>query len=80
MKFKIVLKDPDGIQDGINEAVLQSLASVEAPYHHDEDEYEVLKKVRTEKLNEAMRKWVEYGEYLTVEIDTEANTITVCER
>ena len=79
MKFKITMKDPNGVDGSINEAVLQSLSSVEAPFHPDEDEYKILKKARTENLNEAIRKWIEYGELITLEIDTDADTITVCE-
>jgi hypothetical protein len=74
MKIRMQLKDPDGVSDSIQEAVEKSVA---ASGITDEDEREALFEARTEKAGKAIGKWVEYGEYLTVEFDTDAGTATV---
>ena len=43
----------------------------------DKDEREAVAAIRKEKLHDLCRQWFEYGEYLVVEIDTEAKTCTV---
>ena len=73
MKFKITLKDPDGYYDGLQDAVKQSLAETNLP----EDEQDMLRDSRMEKLGELLDKWFEYGEYLTVEVDTEEESIKI---
>ena len=45
----------------------------------DKDEQEVLLEYRSEKVYEQCGKWFEYGEYLVVEIDTDAGTCIVKE-
>lgn len=72
MKFTVTMKDPDTLYDAINDAIEESLSDVE-----DEDEREAIEEVRKEKLKNLCAQWFDYGEYLTVEIDTEANTCTV---
>lgn len=72
MKFTITFKDPDGVSIAIKETVEESLVDWE-----DEDEKESLREIREEKLYKDVRKWVEYGEYLNVEIDTDAGTCVV---
>lgn len=77
MKFKIVMKDPDGVWDAVEEAAIKSVG-VGLP-DLDGDERDIITKKRIEGLNKQLCKWFEHGEYLTVEIDTEANTATVLE-
>jgi hypothetical protein len=43
----------------------------------DAEEREAVAEVKRRKVGEVMGKWFEYGEYLTVEIDTEAGTCVV---
>lgn len=62
------------MHEAINDAVDEELAKKE---DLDEDEKVVLKEVKKEKLSDICGQWFEYGEYLTVEIDTVANTCTV---
>jgi hypothetical protein len=76
MKFKVTMKDPDTLSDAIEEAVEDDLVKVEGLT--DEDR-EALFDTRRERASELAAKWFKYGEYLTVEIDTEAKTATVCE-
>lgn len=73
MIFKVTMKDTDVLQDAATDAVDEQLKLSELP----EDEQEALRELRVEKCLDVAGRWFEYGEYLTVEIDTEKNTIRV---
>jgi len=60
MKFRVYMKDPDGIHDSIAEAC-------------DENEQ------TRECLFEFIKRWCMYGDYITIEFDTDAGTATVLE-
>lgn len=77
MKFRVTMKDPDGVGDGIQDAARQMVAKIEGV---DDDERDSLIESKQEKLSELASTWFEYGEYLTVEIDTEAKSISVLPR
>lgn len=77
MKFKVTMKDPDTLGDAIDEAVRADIAKIEGIT--DEDR-EAIFDGRREAVSNITSKWFEYGEYLTVEIDTDAQTATVCPR
>jgi hypothetical protein len=77
MKFRITMKDPDGVYDCIQDAAKEMAEQVTGV---DQDEREGLIESKREKLSELCRNWFEYGEYLTVEIDTDAQTIAVVPR
>ena len=75
MKFKVTMKDPDKLQDAEADAVradLEKIAGLTA------DDRKALYEVRLDAVREVTKQWFKYGEYLTVEIDTEAKTATVC--
>lgn len=74
MKFKVTMKDPDVLHEAVFEAVKNDLL----PLPISEEERELLVDGRMEKVHQACRQWFSHGEYLTVEIDTEAKTATVC--
>ncbi len=74
MKFTVTMKDPDTLHDAIHDAVK---AEVEALEILDADEKESLVESRREKFSRIAAAWFNYGEYLTVEIDTDAKTCTV---
>jgi hypothetical protein len=76
MKFTVQMKDPDTLDDSIKRAVNDSLKSM-APL--EGEEVDALAEVRETKARKACLKWFRYGEYLAVEIDTEAGTCTVLE-
>ena len=77
MKFIVQMKDPDVLHDAIDEAVTEEVEKMEGL---DPDERQAVIDTRKEKINElCCSKWFEYGEYLRVEIDTEAKTCTVIE-
>ena len=66
------MKDPDTLHDAIADAVHADTESIT-----DEDERTAVKEVRSDKFRAVARKWFKWGEYLTVEIDTDAQTCTV---
>jgi hypothetical protein len=70
------MKDPDGVSSCIDDAVAKEVGGLGL----EEEEREAVLTIRTEKMHEACSKWFEYGEYLTVEIDTDAGTATVVPR
>lgn len=74
MKFRIAMKDPDALYEAINEAVTKDVVD---NFKIDEDEQNAIIDMRKKKVGELCSKWFEYGEYLTVEIDTDAGTCTV---
>ena len=73
MKIEISIKNPDVAEDAIQDAVKASLAS----YDGDPDEKKALHEIRVEKTREAVGKWMEWMEYIRIEIDTDADTATV---
>ena len=75
MKFKVQMKDPDTLEDAIDEAVKKIV--IEGV---DKEEIEMIREHRKDSIRGLCNKWFEYGEYLTVEIDTDANTCTVIEK
>ncbi len=71
MKFRVTMKDPDTLHEAIGQAAL----ATDLPL--DEDEREAVLSVREKKLADSCRRWFEYGECLTVEVDTDAGTCVV---
>ena len=74
MKFTVTMKDPDTLHDAVFEAVEEDVMKIEGL---SPDERDAVIEERQEKVRELCNKWFEYGEYLRVEIDTEAKTCTV---
>ena len=74
MKFQVQMKDPDVLHDAIQEAVEKQIKEVGIT---DKDEIEALSEKRREKVAAICSAWFRYSEYLTVEIDTDANTCIV---
>lgn len=73
MKIKVTMKDPDTMHDAVQEAVERDVKAMGL----SEDEAEQLIEIRCEKVRGKMYKWFQYGEYLTVEVDTDSMTATV---
>ena len=66
------MKDPDCVYDAVQDAMKDlKIDGV------SEDEMVELREKREEQTRDLCDKWFEYGEYLTVEVDTEAKTCTV---
>lgn len=74
MKIKLMLKDPDGVYESVKEAVIDSL-----PEGLSRDEREDVIRTRMENAWDVLRKWVEFQEYVRIEIDTDAGTARVLE-
>lgn len=72
--IRIHLKDPDGFSEAIRLAVEDSVSSF------PKDEQEVLSELRTEKLEEELKPWVEYNEDIVLEFDRKNKTLTVVKR
>lgn len=78
MKFQITFKDPDGVHDSITEVISDQLSHFQYLNNKLPNQDEVEQNWR-EQINESISKWVDYGEYITVEFDTDAGTATVVE-
>lgn len=76
MKFQITMKDPDTLHDACDRAAKDDVAKLGLAA----DEAEMLVKKRAEKLRDFAGRWMEFGEYITVEFDTEAGTAVVVPR
>ena len=72
-KIKIQLKDPDTLYDAVQEFVAEELKNSGLP----EDEQDLLKEAREEKYRDACSIYFRYGEYVTIEIDTETSKARV---
>jgi len=75
MIFTVTMKDPDTLHDAIVDAVREEVSAMNL----DKEETEMLVESRHEKISDVCQKWFKYGEYLCVEIDTDAGTATVVE-
>ena len=75
MKFQVQMKDPDTLYDAIQDAVNTELKATGL----DEEERELLYDYCRTKVSAVCSKWFAYGEYLTVEIDTDHGTCVVLE-
>ncbi len=77
MKFRVTMKDPDGVYDSLDEAAKEAADAVQGI---DDDERESVQEMKREKLAEFAGKWLEYGEYAEIEFDTEAGTAVLVKR
>lgn len=73
MKFRVQLKNPDTLSDAIADAVDAEVDAMGLPG----DEAEAVKERRITKVGDACDEWFRYGEYVLLEIDTDAKTCTV---
>jgi hypothetical protein len=74
MKIRVNFKAPDEFYDAIEEGVRASLADMKIT---DSREIEALSDVRRERIGDALKPCVEYGECMAVEFDLDAGTATV---
>jgi hypothetical protein len=77
MKFQITMKDADGPYEGIQDAARLDLSKNSGL---SADDIETLMESRVEKIKETTRKFLNFGEYVTLEFDTEAQTCVVIPR
>lgn len=74
MKFKVTMKDPDILYEAAREAVEEGLADIAGL---TDQERATLLDRRVEEARVIADKWFEFGESVTIEIDTEAKTCVV---
>ena len=74
MKITVSFKDPDAVYEAVDEAVRKEVKAIK---DIDEYEREGLIEKRSEQVRKKLSKWFEFGEYVEVEIDTDADTATV---
>jgi hypothetical protein len=74
MIFRVTMKTPDALTDAMYRAVLQECNDIDIPDKEirEEKQYELLEKTR--KFTD---KFFSYGELVTLQIDTDKETITV---
>lgn len=77
MKLTIQFKDPDGVYDAVHESARDSVSTVDGI---TTQEAQILSQKREDDFNEFLGQWIKYGEYLTVEFDTDTNTATVLKK
>lgn len=70
------MKDPDSMYDAVSEAAEAEID--ELPL--DEDEKESVLEVRKEKYAEIVGRFFEYGEYLTIEVDTDREKARIMDK
>lgn len=75
MKIRIFLKDPDGVYESLRDAFAEAVAD-ENP-NLSSDERQTIAEQRKEDADGVIRKWIEFEENVTIEIDTETNTAIV---
>ena len=74
MKLRITLKDPDGVYESIRDAAKKSANEI---YGLSASERDSLVDSRIASIERDCAKWITDGEYVTIEIDTDAGTATV---
>jgi hypothetical protein len=79
MKFRVTFKAPDAVSDSARVAAEDQARRILAPAGPELDAREEtdLAQALHDDLLAFAGKWVEYGEYVTVEFDTDAGTATV---
>jgi hypothetical protein len=79
MKVQVTFKTPDAVEQALDDEIKSDIGwcnEVEGlPWIAMEEAYED----RLEEAKGIISKWVEYGEYVTIEFDTETKTAKVLE-
>ncbi len=74
MKFRVSMKCPDALDEAINDVVNKDVVALPI----SPKEQLLIAESRSEELREfCIANWFRHGEYLDVEIDTDAGTCTV---
>jgi len=79
MKFRVRMKDPDALDDAIVNTLRKDIRAQFAGRLSPE-EMDVLLENRTLGVKAMCSRWFDMGEYLEVEIDTDAKTCVVVEQ
>lgn len=79
MKFTLTFKTPDVVSQVVDYVIEQYDPEPGDGEWQEEEDNPYLRQEVQEGLEEKLKKWLEYGEILRVEFDTEAGTATVLE-
>ena len=74
MIINITLKDPDGVYDAIEDAAeeqVENISNVTAA-----EKRQLIDSHHTQ-IDKELEPWIEYSEYVRIQIDTQAKTATV---
>lgn len=79
MKLRITFKDPDALYNCIKEQVVDALPEDEREEYDRMNvrEQNMFIMDRVEDAQDAAREWLSFGEYVTIEVDTEERTCRV---
>lgn len=76
MKITISIKDPDSVFESISDTVRESLDEMGGLSSEEKDR---LSETRVNEMFDILSRWIQYGEYIRIEFDTEAGTAKVLE-
>lgn len=77
MKIRMLMKDPDTMPDAVDDA----FKAIEKPEGVSAEEWADIREERAQLAKSFISDhWMEFGEYLAVEFDTEAKTATILPR
>lgn len=71
MKFRITMKDPDVLEDACENAAKESVKEIPGL---SDSERKTIASERAGLLSEFACGWMDHGEYVVIEFDTEAGT------
>ena len=77
MKLIITMKSPDVLDDTLEAERDEIIGGLDSEL--DDDEKEMICEGRLDEAREAAKKWMRYGEYIDIEIDTKEGTAKVLE-
>lgn len=84
MKFQVTFKTPDALDEGIDGALDQwhaklkkDAGAIESLESFTDEDLSTLRDRMRDKMRSAALNWISWGEYLTIEIDVEADTCKV---
>jgi hypothetical protein len=77
MKFTVTMRDPGALDDAIKDAVKEGLEGLDRTLPFALPALRDRRRRARRSAREIAEKWFHHGEYLSVEIDTDAKTCTV---
>jgi hypothetical protein len=79
MKFRVHMKDPDGIFESFDEAAKAEAQRLDGMSGGMLDAEDLVEKVK-DKIKASVGSFFEYGDYCVVEVDTDAGTAVVIKK
>lgn len=79
MKVNITFKDPDSLSDQLEDDKFMLVKKLRSELGLSQEGAEAEAEARMMPLRELARRFFQYGEYVTIELDSEAKTAVVLE-